>query len=143
MSIQRPSAELPDRLGWLLKHAYLRFAELSDGAVAPFGVTARQVAVMRAIHRPQPQAQGDVARQMGIDRTTMVALVDELQDKNLVRRRPDAADRRKNVVELTDAGRAILQQANQAAAQSEQEFLRPLSAGQADQLRSALRALLS
>lgn len=140
--MQDADAGPSDHLGWLLKHAYLRFAELSDGAVAPFRVTARQVAVMRAIHGPQPQAQGDVARQMGIDRTTMVALVDELQDKNLVRRRPDAADRRKNVVELTDSGRDVLRQAGQAAAQAEREFLRPLSAGQADQLRSTLRALL-
>ena len=79
---------------------------------------------------------------MAVDRTTMVALIDELQDKGLVLRRQDPGDRRKNAVELTDAGRGALRQADEAADEVEQAFLAPLTAGEAEQFRRALQALV-
>jgi DNA-binding MarR family transcriptional regulator len=48
----------------------------------------------------------------------MVALIDDLQERGLVRRRQDPDDRRKNVVELTDAGQDITRRATQAGAQA-------------------------
>lgn len=131
-----------DHLGYLLKHVQQRFFQLSAAALAPSGISGREAAVLREIDTPQPLSQGEIARLMGIDRTTMVALIDDLQDRGLVRRRQDPDDRRKNVVELTDAGQAITRQALQAAKQAEQEFLSPLSAAEAAQLKKALRALL-
>jgi DNA-binding MarR family transcriptional regulator len=79
---------------------------------------------------------------MNVDRTTMVALVDVLQLKGLVQRRPDLDDRRKNVVELTDAGRSVVRQAAEAAEQAERDFLGPLSAAEAAQFKKMLRVLL-
>lgn len=131
-----------DHLGYLLKHVQARFSELTAAALAPSGVSGREAAVLREIDSPHPLAQGEIARLMGIDRTTMVALIDDLQDRGLVRRRQDPDDRRKNVVELTEAGRDITRQALRAAEQAEQTFLGPLSVEEAEQLKKALRALL-
>src|SRR5580693_3264338 len=86
-------------LGYLLKHAQLRFFELGAVALAPFGINGREAAVLRAI---------DPDRPVNVDCTTMVALIDELQLTGLVERRQDPDDRRKNVVELTDAGRGTV-----------------------------------
>jgi len=133
---------MADHLGYLLKHVQLRFSELTGSALAPFGITGRQVAVLRATDSPHPLAQGEIARRMGIDRTTMVALIDELQERDLVRRRQDPGDRRRNVVELTDAGRDVLRKAVQAAGEAERTFLGPLPPAEAEQFRNALRALL-
>jgi DNA-binding MarR family transcriptional regulator len=77
---------------------------------------------------------------MGVDRTTMVTLVDELEGKGLVERRPDPRDRRKNVVALTEAGRVTLQGATEAADEAERSFLGALSAEQAATFRELLRA---
>jgi len=131
-----------DHLGYLLKHVHERFFQLTAAALAPSGISGREAAVLREIDTPQPLAQGELARLMGIDRTTMVALIDDLQDRDLVRRRQDPDDRRKNVVELTETGRAITRQALQAAKRAEEEFLSPLSAAEAARLKQALRALL-
>jgi DNA-binding MarR family transcriptional regulator len=60
------------------------------------------LSVLRADH---PLSQQEVAEQLGVDRTTMVALVDALESKGLVERHRNAADRRKNIVQLTSAGR--------------------------------------
>jgi DNA-binding MarR family transcriptional regulator len=141
--VSTPSPLMADRLGYLLKHAHLRFFELSTAALAPLGVNGREVAVLRAVDDPLPLAQGEIARRMGVDRTTMVALIDELQGKGLVRRRQDPDDRRKNVVELTGAGRDTLHRATEAAERAERAFLGPLSEDEARQFRKALRALLA
>jgi DNA-binding MarR family transcriptional regulator len=133
---------MADRLGYLLKHAQLRFFELTTSALAPFGISGREAAVLHAIDNPDPLSQGEVARRMGIDRTTMVALIDELQQKELVQRRQDPEDRRKNVVELTGTGRDTLRRANQAGEEAERLFLGPLSGEEAELFKKALRTLI-
>jgi DNA-binding MarR family transcriptional regulator len=129
-------------LGYLLKHAHLRFFELGAVALGPLGINGREAAVLRAIDAGRPVSQGEIARAMDVDRTTMVALIDDLQLKGLVQRRQDPDDRRKNVVELTDAGRGAVQQAAEAVGQAERDFLAPLSAAEAAQFKKTLRALL-
>ena len=139
----KPHPPMTERLGYLLKHVQLRFFEFSASVLAPLGVSGQEAAVMRAIDSPEPLSQGDIARRMRIDRTTMVALIDDLERKGLAQRRQDPGDRRKNVVELTGAGRETLRLANEAAGEAEQVFLSPLSPEERDQFITALRALLS
>ena len=134
---------MADRLGYLLKHAQLRFFELTASVLAPIGINGQEAVVLRAIDGPEPLSQGEVARRMGIDRTTMVALIDELEHKGLVQRRQDPADRRKNVVALTGSGRDTLGRANKAGAEAEWRFLSPLAPGEQETFKKALRALLS
>jgi DNA-binding MarR family transcriptional regulator len=133
-----PLPALAVRLGYLLKHARERLGELTAEALAPFGVTGRQVAVLIAVDDRVPLSQQEVARRLGVDRTTMVALIDELEDLGLVRRRQDLADRRRNVVALTPAGTATLAGASQATQDAERRFLSSLSEAQAAGFRTAL-----
>jgi DNA-binding MarR family transcriptional regulator len=77
---------------------------------------------------------------MGVDRTTMVTLVDDLETKGLVQRQPDRKDRRKNVVVLTDAGHTTLEGATRAVHEAERRFLGSLSDDEAAAFREALRA---
>jgi DNA-binding MarR family transcriptional regulator len=121
----------------------LRFFELSTSAFAPLGVSGQEAAVMRAIDSPEPLSQGDIARRMRIDRTTMVALIDDLEHKGFALRRQDPGDRRKNVVELTGAGHETLRLANEAAGKAEQIFLSPLPPDERDRFITALRTLLA
>lgn len=118
---------LAQRLGYLLKHVQLRFAEQGAKALEPLGITGRQLAVLVVLDAGEPLSQLEAAVKLGIDRTTMVALVDELEELGLVARRKDTADRRKNIVELTDAGHAALARGNDIHRDAEKEFLAPLS----------------
>ena len=65
----------------------------------------------------------------------------QLEGKGLVARRPDAGDRRRNVVELTAAGRTTLAGATRASDEAEQQLLADLDAGEAAQLRQLLGRL--
>ena len=137
-----PGPELSRRLGYLLKHAQLLMAELNAKALAPYGLNGREVAVLLVIADREPTSQQQAAQRLGIDRTTMVAMLDTLEGKGLVSRHPDADDRRRNVVELTDAGKDTLRRAAKASDDAERQFLAPLSAQAAEQLRESLQALV-
>src|SRR6266566_2352485 len=137
-----PPAELAGRLAYLLKHAQLGLAGLTAGALEPYGVSGRELAVLTVLAGDEPASQQQAARRLGVDRTTMVALIDTLEAKGLVRRHAHAEDRRRNVVELTAAGHGTLDQAGQAAEDAERRFLAPLSPREAQRLKAALLALL-
>jgi DNA-binding MarR family transcriptional regulator len=136
-----PLPALASRLGYLLKHAQLRLAELTGAAMAPFGVTGRECAVLIAIDSQSPLSQHEVAGRLGVDRTTMVALIDELEGKGLLQRRRDPDDRRKNVVALTEPGRITLRRAARAGDEAERRFLAALSGDEAEALKQALRVV--
>jgi DNA-binding MarR family transcriptional regulator len=142
VSGEGPAPELTSRLGYLLKHAQLRLAEMTTAALAPYGLLGRELAVLVVLAGREPASQQEAARRLGIDRTTMVALLDALEAKGLVARHPDAGDRRRNVVELTAAGRSTLDRATQASDDAERRFLAPLTPQAAKGLKDALRALI-
>jgi DNA-binding MarR family transcriptional regulator len=135
-----PLPALADRLGYLLKHAQLRLAGLTSTALAPLGISGRECAVLIAIDDRTPLSQQEVARRMDVDRTTMVALIDDLEHKGLVQRRQDPDDRRKNVVILTDTGRDTLRRATAATEEVERCFLGSLSGDETAMLKKALQA---
>ncbi|MGF7234807.1 MAG: MarR family winged helix-turn-helix transcriptional regulator [Frankia sp.] len=137
-----PPAALANRLGYLLKHAQLRLAELGASALAPFGINGRECAVLIVIDDAPPLSQLELARRMGVDRTTMVALIDDLETKALVTRHPAPHDRRKNVVALTDLGRNTLLEARSAHDRAEQRFLDGLTEQDAGHLRRILLAII-
>jgi DNA-binding MarR family transcriptional regulator len=124
------------RLGYLLKHAQLRLAELAEPLLEPHNVTGREVAVLLAFDAAEPLSQQDGASRLGIDRTTMVAMVDTLEDKGFVRRRPAPHDRRRNLVELTEAGRAAMRNGVAATERAERALLSTVD--NPDALRDAL-----
>jgi DNA-binding MarR family transcriptional regulator len=139
----RAAALADARLGFLLKHAQLRFAVVAQAALQPYGIDGRELAVLSRLSGPDPMSQQEAARQLGIDRTTMVALIDGLEGKHLVERHTDPGDRRKNIVELTAAGRETLAPATEAADEAERRFLGPLGEADAQRFKDVLRTLLS
>ncbi len=136
------ASEPSRRLGYLLKHAQLKMAEVNARTLAPYGISGRELAVMLVLTGQKPPSQQQAAHRLGIDRTTMVGLLDALEDKGLVSRHTDADDRRRNVVELTDAGQDTLRRAGAASEEAEREFLAPLSPQAAEQLRNSLHAIV-
>jgi len=136
-----PSEALASRLGYLLKHAQLRLTEASAQALEPFGIDGRELAVLAVLAAEYPLSQLEAAGQLGVDRTTMMNLVDALEAKGFVERRRSPQDRRRNIVELTASGHDRRRQAEQARELTERQFLSPLGAGEADRLIRALRLL--
>jgi DNA-binding MarR family transcriptional regulator len=133
--------EVHDRLGYLLKHAFVLMEEVNDRALAQFDLTGRELSLLMTLADMGAPSQQEASDALRIDRTTMVAYVDLLEGKGLVERRPDPSDRRRNVVELTKLGRRTLQLARRASDAAEKELLAPLSEADRSRLRHALSAI--
>src|SRR5829696_1937345 len=122
---------LAERLGPLLGRAHDAHRRLSLEALAPLGLSVKAVGAMTVLE----------AECQGIDRTTMVAVVDELERLGAVERRRDPGDRRANALRLTASGRRLLTRARTAVAGAEKAFLAPLPEPDQQRLRAALRVL--
>ncbi len=132
-----------DHLAFLLKHAWLRIAAAIGRALAPYGIDGRELAVLTVLAGEESLSQQQAAQRLAIDRTTMVAMVDGLEGKGLVERHPHPEDRRRNVVELTVAGRQTLREATKVRDDAERRFLAPLGEAETKRLKEALHTLNS
>ena len=131
-----------DVLGYLLKHAHHALEQRTDAALADMGLTARDLGALRVIAGSEARSQQEVAAVLGVDRTSMVALLDALERRGIVTRKPSERDRRRNEVELTQDGRNLFQRAEQRSTQAEQAFTAALGDAGGAELRRALRAVL-
>lgn len=133
--------QLSGRLTRLFKQAQRQLDQLHAELLDPLGITGHELGVLLFLDAREPESQQQVAGRLGVDRTTMVALIDGLEEKGLVVRRPDPADRRRNVVELTSEGRTTLADAIKASDRAERQLLSELDDAEAAQLRSLLRRI--
>lgn len=85
-----------------------RTAREQMAATLPAGLRLGHLAVLGALDGGPPRAQRELAEALSIHPSDMVALVDDLRERRLVRRDVDPADRRRKLVSLTPAGRRLL-----------------------------------
>jgi DNA-binding MarR family transcriptional regulator len=136
-----PSEVLASRLGYLLKQAQQRLVLAAAPVMTQYGIDGRELAVLTVLAADYPLSQQEASERLGVDRTSMVALVDELEAKGLVERHRSPEDRRKNIVQLTDTGERCLDGAGNAREQVEREFLAPLGDKLSQQFLRALQIL--
>jgi DNA-binding MarR family transcriptional regulator len=131
-----------DVLGYLLKHAHRALEQQTEAALVGLGLTVRDLGVLRVIAGGEAASQQEAAAVLGIDPTSMVALLDALEHRGIVARRPSERDRRRNIVELTGHGRDLFRQAEDRYAEAENTFTSSLGDAGAAGLRQALRSVL-
>jgi DNA-binding MarR family transcriptional regulator len=73
-------------------------------ALAGAGARRAHVTVLANLAEFGPLSQADLGRRCGIDRSDMVELINELSAQGIVARTPDAVDRRRNVISITEIG---------------------------------------
>nr|WP_240188697.1 MarR family transcriptional regulator [Nakamurella flavida] len=105
-------------------------------------MTSRDLGVVRVIATGAATSQQEIGALLGIDRTSMVAMLDDLEDRGLVRRQPSPHDRRRNVLALTPEGERTYQDAEREIAVVDAKFLEPLSSNDSRRFARALRTLL-
>lgn len=132
---------LADDLGWGLAvvfRGYVKAAEAVTGGVAG---GHRGYQVLCAAARDEPGSQASLASRLGIDRTVMTYLLDDLEGAGLVERQPDPADRRSRRVVATAHGRTVLAGLDERFRRAEQQLLAGLDAGEQAAFRRLLREL--
>ncbi|MCM6777646.1 MarR family winged helix-turn-helix transcriptional regulator [Nocardia sp. CDC159] len=113
--------ERPDLAAMIVPLARALMA-LERPVLAEHGVSMWGYAVLSALGRGTARGQGVLAEEIGADKTRIIPVLDDLQERGLIERRPDPADRRARLLALTPAGRA-LRDAVQADIQAREEKL--------------------
>jgi len=134
----QPPSELGQFTGFLMAYLGSRSGRRFAAALEPFGLHPRHFGVMTVLDKRPGLTQQDLADHSNVDRSSMVAVLDELERRGLAERRSDPADRRKRSIHLTGEGHSQLQKMRAVARTvGEQNFAR-LS----DEERATLHHLL-
>ena len=108
-------------------------------ALQTIGLTPALFAVLNYLHTHDGAIQQQIGSAMGIDPSTMVSLVDQLERGGLAKRRPHPQDRRAREVVITAKGRRTLKRARELAEEVEADVLQGLSPAERRQLVTLLR----
>ncbi len=126
-------------LTWLVHRAGQRLRAGLDGAARCQGLAGgRDWIVLTAVTETPGRTQLALAQELGLDKTTMTALLDRLERDGLLVRRQDPQDRRARLPEVTDRGREVQEQVAQGRDHAEEAA----TAGFSDTEREVLRDLL-
>jgi DNA-binding MarR family transcriptional regulator len=133
-----PSRELLLSTPFLLKRLGMHVKEEALEAFEPTGLNPQHHAVLSLLDEGVRETQATIADALGYDRSHLVGILDELEEKGYVERRRDPADRRRHLVSLTPTGTEALGELRAIAKSVEKEFLTPLGPEE----RRTLHALL-
>jgi DNA-binding MarR family transcriptional regulator len=134
-----PARGLSRRAGFLLvqlgTHAHRRFAE----RLARLDLHPRHFGMLSHLAASAGRSQQALSIALGIHRSAVVALVDDLERRGLAERRRDPVDRRAYALYLTPPGRELLAELERAADEDEAELLTALDGSERSQLISLLQ----
>ena len=134
---------LGEDLGWLLSQLQHGYLAASLAAIGDLPGGMRGFYVLGAAVEGTAPNQIEVARRLGIDRTVMVRLLDEMERAGLVERRPDPADRRARMIVGTGRGAARYREARERLRTVDDHVLAALPPAERPVFRDMLRRLVA
>ncbi len=122
----------------LLDHLARRMRLRSEGVLAPLDLRPRHLVTLTIVRDHGEVTQAALAELLALDSTNVVGVLNELEKQGLIERRRLPADRRRHVVDLTEAGRERLAEAEFALAAAEDDVLAALAPEQRVELATLL-----
>lgn len=134
-------AALDGDLGWTLGVVFRAYVKATTAVMADLPGGHRGYQVLTAAARDEAPSQSALGAQLGIDRTVLTYLLDDLERADLVARKPAPADRRTRQIVATEPGRTLLCTLEERLAEAEAHILAGLPAGSRRTLKSLLARL--
>jgi DNA-binding MarR family transcriptional regulator len=141
VSEQPPPAPRPRQpsIGFTLSQLGFATSRGFGQLVGSLGLEPRHFALLRAVSEAEGQPQNAVAERLRIPASTMVSLIDHLEEQGLLERRPRPGDRRTRLLHLTERGAKVLGEAVRLGAQWEERICAGLSPAERRQLLALLQ----
>src|SRR6478672_300417 len=140
--IAQAQAPLASDLCWLLSRASYGLTTEFTAALEELGISPRAHSVLFTAMTGE-LTQTEIARMVGLDKTTMVVTVDELEAAGLAERRPSSTDRRARVIVVTPGGVRKVREAEEIAERIRADVLATLAPGDREAFVRALGLLVS
>jgi MarR family transcriptional regulator, lower aerobic nicotinate degradation pathway regulator len=128
---------------WLLGQASHRAQTLVSETLGQEGMRRQHFTVLTSLAEQGEASQAALGRRLWIDRSDLHAIVGELEREGLIARVRDPADRRRNVVTITSAGKSTLNRLDARIDRAQRELMAPLSASERRELILLLERLIS
>ena len=135
-------AVLTQKPSWLVSEVSRVAHRLLTGKLATAGSRGYHYRLLAALQEFGPASQATLGRRTGMDRSDVVAAVNELVGRGLADRSPDPADGRRNIITITPAGTAHLRRLEELLEDVQNELLAPLSPAERRQLIDLLTRVL-
>ena len=136
----------PERLwrltSWLLSNAAGRSSRLVSSRLAGVGLRRDHYAILAGLAEFGPVSQATLGRRLGIDRSDVVAVLNDLERDGLAIRAPDARDPRRNATRITTAGSRALVELDALLNDAQEAAFKALSANDRQHLDRLLRHLV-
>ena len=118
--------ELSEQLGYVLKRAQLKVFENFLRCMASLQLTPAQFSVLLLVDKNPGRNQTEIASTLGILRPNFVAMLDNLEGRDLCARIRSTNDRRSHILVLTEKGKAVLARAKKLVATKHESRLNDL-----------------
>jgi DNA-binding MarR family transcriptional regulator len=130
------------RPGFLIRRLNQIHTALFNNACGSAGITPIMYSVLSALAQTGPADQSSLARNIAVNKTNMVNLMERMRKRGLIRRSLSPDDRRVRLVVLTDAGRSLLDQIDGLAWQAHIRTLEDLSPADRDTLMALMAQIV-
>lgn len=120
---------------YLVKQLELAVRAALDEVLRPVSITPLQYTALTILERRSGLSTAELARNSFVTDQSAADMVGVLEDRGLVVRAPDTADRRRRVLRLTDAGQALLDDVRDDVQSAEERMLSGLTGEEAQDLR--------
>ena len=128
---------------WLLSQTAAHAGRLLSEGFGAAGARGYHYRLLESLVTAGPASQAALGRRTGIHLSDLVGALNELESAGFVARSPDPADRRRNVITVTPAGRGRAAELGERVAAVQEELLAPLTGPEREQLAVLLRKVLA
>lgn len=133
-----PPKELLASTSFLLKRVGFAVKERMMEAFEDTGLSMYDHAILALLDEESRETQAQIADALGYDRSHLVGVLDELEERGLIERRRDSVDRRRHLVNMTPEGEKALARLREVVARVDDEYLSPLDAAERKTLKKLL-----
>lgn len=133
----------PRNVPRLITHVRVAVMDALDRELAPYDISAAQMVVLALVANGEADSAASLCKGISYDPGAMTRMLDRLEQKGLIRRRPHPEDRRTMNLELTGEGRALYPRLVATKDAVQRQFLRGFSEGDVDTLVGLLQRMLA
>lgn len=131
---------LDEQIGHVLRRAHQRHTGIFSAAM-PDDLTPTRFAAMARLRELGALSQNELGRLTAMDVATIKGVVDRLRQRGLVTSTRDSADARRQIISLTEKGRALMEEVLPVARKISRDTVKPLSAAESRKLLQLLKRI--
>jgi DNA-binding MarR family transcriptional regulator len=136
------ASKMQDRLAYMIASINRQLENELEERLRPGGVPVDQFRILEVLDASEPCAMGEIASQSLIEPPTLTKIVDKMVGDGLVYRAPDPNDRRRVLILMAPAGKALFKRLRGVSSAQEHRIVELLQADNAAELKKLLRSLV-